>query len=327
MISTRALPLFLVALALSCALGAPVRAQPLTTQDLASRGPERVRSLDRVWIDASRQREIAVRIYAPAPRPGVLRPLVVFSHGLGGSQVGYAYFGQHLASHGFVVIHPNHPGSDSEVAAQGRLALMRAGLDPRNANDRPRDLSFVIDQVELLRAREPSLAQVDLGQIGVAGHSFGAYTALAVVGQTIQRGARVVSFEDTRVRCALAMSSQGAGVIGLTPQSWAGIRVSVHTMTGTEDTGFGTQDVAERREAFEGMPPREKYHLTIAGAEHSAFSDSPVAGRDPRHHRWILATSLAYFRAQLQGERAAQVWLELQRLEAETAGEVIQERR
>ena len=42
-------------------------------------------------------------------------PLVVFSHGIGGSRRGYSYLGQHWASHGVASLHLQHIGSDRNV--------------------------------------------------------------------------------------------------------------------------------------------------------------------------------------------------------------------
>lgn len=331
MTTTRA-SLLLLLLALSPA----ARAQPApiggfggqaTGQELAAPGPYGVRVGDLAWVDAARRgRRVDVRVYEPVGlRAG--SPLVVFSHGLGGSHTGYGYIGEHLASHGLTTVHVNHAGSDSAVAAQGYLALVRAGMELQNRIDRPKDVSFAIDEVRRLQRTEPLLDQVDLSKVAVAGHSFGAYTALAVVGQTFVDAGQTYAFRDRRVRCAVAMSSQGPGTIGLTEESWDAIRVPVHTMTGTEDTGLGTDDVADRRAAFDAMPPGDKHHLTIEGAEHSAFGDRLDRDRDPRHHGWILAATTGFLRAHLLDDRAARQWLERGQLQRDTRGEVVQERR
>ncbi len=318
-------------LTLLCFASLTATAQPrLTTLDLERRGPHRVEEEDRVWVDATRARTIQVRIFAPVPAPGVRHPLIVFSHGLGGSHTGYRYFGEHLASHGFVVIHANHPGSDQVVARQGLVALLRAGRNPQNRVDRPLDVSFVLDQVERPGAHDALLRQVDMSQVGVAGHSFGAYTALAMVGQTIRQRRRTLSFRDDRVRCALAMSTQAPGTFDLTAGSWATIRVPVYTLTGTKDVKLGnlvSRHIDSRRVAFDSMPPGKKYHLNIDAATHSAFGDRPRATRDPRHHPWILAAATGFFRATLKGDSEATAWLDRDQLERDTLSEVDQERR
>ena len=66
-----------------------------------------------LWNDASRQRDIPVRLYWPAgASPNARVALVVFSHGLGGSRNGYSYLGKHWAGLGFASLHVQHAGSD-----------------------------------------------------------------------------------------------------------------------------------------------------------------------------------------------------------------------
>ena len=73
--------------------------------------PFLVETLDLEWRDTKRQREVLAKIYFPknATTPC---PVLVFSHGLGGTRNNYEYLGQHWASHGYVVAHVQHHGSD-----------------------------------------------------------------------------------------------------------------------------------------------------------------------------------------------------------------------
>jgi predicted dienelactone hydrolase len=67
------------------------------------------------WVDAARSRAVPVRLYWPhAATPGAKVPLVLFSHGIGGSRRGYSYLGQHWATHGYASLHVQHVGSDRE---------------------------------------------------------------------------------------------------------------------------------------------------------------------------------------------------------------------
>jgi predicted dienelactone hydrolase len=66
------------------------------------------------WYDQKRQRNIPVKIYYPKTGGGLF-PVIVFSHGLGGSREGYEYLGQYWASHGYVSVHLQHLGSDTAV--------------------------------------------------------------------------------------------------------------------------------------------------------------------------------------------------------------------
>jgi len=64
-------------------------------------------------LDRLRQREIPLRVFLPPGRGPV--PVVLFSHGLGGSRMGNEFLGRHWAARGFVVIFVQHPGSDDSV--------------------------------------------------------------------------------------------------------------------------------------------------------------------------------------------------------------------
>src|SRR5215510_6060681 len=66
------------------------------------------------WHDARRDRDVPAKIYSPNTGDGPF-PVIIFSHGLGGSREGYEYLGRHWASHGYVSVHLQHIGSDNAV--------------------------------------------------------------------------------------------------------------------------------------------------------------------------------------------------------------------
>ena len=65
--------------------------------------------VDETWVDAARQREVPVKLRWPdaSVHPGQ-RPLVLFSHGLGGTRQGGLVWGEAWATAGFVVLHLQH---------------------------------------------------------------------------------------------------------------------------------------------------------------------------------------------------------------------------
>jgi len=104
-------------------------------------------------------------------------PLVVFSHGQGGIRWQSTFFTVLLASHGYVVVSPDHEGNTLANALADNLSNVVEGFA-----DRPADVSFLIEQFAPSAAGGDSLLPglVDPARVGVAGHSFGAMTALRV---------------------------------------------------------------------------------------------------------------------------------------------------
>jgi predicted dienelactone hydrolase len=98
-------------------------------------------------------------------------PLVVLSHGTGGSVGNLAWLGEALAAHGYITAAVNHPGNNAidGYTVQGfTLWWLRA-----------RDLSAVIDGL----LADPRFGpHIDEARIGAAGHSLGGYSVLALAG-------------------------------------------------------------------------------------------------------------------------------------------------
>jgi predicted dienelactone hydrolase len=98
-------------------------------------------------------------------------PLIVFSHGTGGTGLSIAWLGTELAKHGYVVAAVNHPGNNATepYSAEGFCTWW----------ERARDLSVVIDAM-LADARFGS--RLDGRRIGAAGFSLGGYTMIEIAG-------------------------------------------------------------------------------------------------------------------------------------------------
>jgi predicted dienelactone hydrolase len=266
--------------------------------------------------DEKRSREIPIRIYLPKEKTAA--PVILFSHGLGGSREGSAYLGKHWAVRGYAVVFLQHPGSDDSVwkdqPPREQMQAMRQAADLENFLLRVDDVRAVLDQLDRWNrsAGNPLSGRLDIKRIGMSGHSFGAVTTQAVSGQRFVRGAGLT---DARIKAAVIMSPSGARRGGDPAQAFGSVKIPWMLLTGTKDTAaIGDVDVANRLTVFPALPAGGKYELVLYHAEHSAFTERPLPGdsqpRNPNHHRSILALTTAFWDAYLRSDANALKWLD-----------------
>jgi predicted dienelactone hydrolase len=266
--------------------------------------------------DARRGRDLPARVFLPAATAPA--PVILFSHGLGGTRDTCGYLGAHWSARGYAVVFVQHPGSDDAVWREAplgeRMAAMRKAASAENLLLRCGDVRAVLDALATWNADpdHPCRARLDLEHVGMSGHSFGAMTTQMTSGQWApllgQRGT------DPRIDAALPMSPSAprAGGAG---RAFAKVAVPWMLMTGTDDTApIGGQTVESRLAVFPALPAAiDRYELVLEGAEHSAFTERGLPGdrrdRNPNHRRAILALSTAFWDAHLRGDAAAKAWL------------------
>ncbi len=274
---------------------------------------------DAVWHDAARDRDVPVKLRMPTGSDRV--PLVVFSPGLGGDVNGGTGWGQAWAAAGMIVIHVQHPGSDSAVylgAAKGEdiAARVRAAASAEQLLARVADVRFVLNEA-MRRPVEGAcdLTRIDPDHIGMAGHSMGAWTTQALAGQ---RWAGGETLADRRVRAAIAFSPS-APFVGSAADAFGKIGMPFLTITGTQDgtpvlAKMGVRPTAppDRIIPYRAMPPGDKYLIVFDGADHMVFSGNSRRvdrGSDVHVKSVTAAATTAFWQATLMGDAKAAAWL------------------
>jgi len=267
---------------------------------IAQPQPWRVEELD--WRDDERQRDVPVRIYWPAAA-GDASPLLVFSHGIGGSRRGYSYIGQHLASSGIASLHVQHVGSDRALWGGNLIQLvgrLREAAEPSEALARVRDMRFALD-----RLLADAGGRIDATRIAVAGHSYGANTSLLLAGAAVPGHE---ALQEPRFKAAVFISAPPLHGVDGADKALAAIRLPTLHITCTDDVirvpGYYSE-AKERVQLYEQTGSRAKYLAVFEGGSHSVFTDRRGTGgavQNPRIKEATKQLIADFLRAAFDGE-------------------------
>lgn len=287
--------------------------------------------------DAARERDIELRITAPivdgiehsgadpeqSNTPSF--PIIVFSHGLGGSHNAFPRAADLWASAGYVVIMPTHADS----GLRSILSMSRGDgplFDPEMWKSRVLDQKAVLDQLDGIRESTPILHALTLNtdRIASAGHSFGSQTASIMAGAILTApDGSSIDMRDERVDIAIPISVQLPGQVGYTDDSYANMSIPLLKITGTKDQVRNGASGYARARVFDYYPEGDKHLLFIDEAAHSSFQDRSSmnratrsitkTGNDPAvdkacalHTRLV---ALAFLDAYLKDDPFAKAWL------------------
>lgn len=213
-------------------------------------------------------------VWEPPSRQG-LAPVLIFSHGYGGSNTQSTQILSLLAEHGYWVVAPNHRDARRRGRPQERFGQPASWTD-QTYLDRAQDLQKV---VTVLQTREPFEGRVDLQRLGLIGHSLGGYTVLGVAGGW--PGWRL----PVQPRAVLAYSPFCSPYV--TRKTLGGLSCPVMFQGGTLDLGI-TPTVKRSGGAYD-QAPAPKVLVEFERAGHLAWTDF-----DQQHRQLIVSYSLQF---------------------------------
>ncbi|PZG18790.1 alpha/beta hydrolase family protein [Nonomuraea aridisoli] len=256
-----------------------------------------------------RGEDLRVRVSAPAT--GDELPVIVFSHGFGGSLDGYAPLVDFWAARGFVVVQPTHLDSRT---------LNVTPDDPRYPEIwriRVEDLTRIVDRLDLVEASLPGLAgRLDRSRVAVAGHSWGAQTASMLLGARVldAEGVPGEDMSDPRIRAGVLLAVPGTGGADLTPfaaehfpfmsPGFAGMTTSALIVAGDKDQSALSVRGPEWFTDAYLLSSGTKSLLTLFGAEHSlggisGYASTETTDESPERVALIQRLTWAYLRSAL----------------------------
>jgi predicted dienelactone hydrolase len=192
---------------------------------------------------------------------------MLFSHGYGGVRWQSPYIGEHLASHGWIVVAPDHPLNtylDDDDSAFDEVAVRRP-IDIRDSYD------WLLSASDDAQSPYAGCADAAAGY-AVSGHSFGGYTAFAVAGAPVTSAVtgEEVDLSDSRAWAVVGMAPWNGG--GLLGDGMASIAVPEMALSGDLDESTRIRQVQALQDALTVEP---RHFGEFARAGHYSFS--PVA--------------------------------------------------
>jgi len=234
-------------------------------------------------------------------------PVVLFSHGLGTVSSLYSSLIEDLASHGFIVVGIEHayfsspfrlstgqvPGNrsrrppnraDATQSEQDRLRAIRE----EEAIVQAQDLVFALDQLESLargKGASPVAGRLDLGRVGVFGHSRGGFAAPHACSLD-RRFDACLNLDGYRLTEAVMKNGISQPYMHiqeiapwLPPPTEDELRQAGQTRE--QANAEAEEAAAEFKTTFEKMRGGA-FVVTVSGAVHSSFGDSPLLA--PHHY-------------------------------------------
>lgn len=181
-------------------------------------------------------------------------PVIFFSHGNGGTRTQNTFWCDYLASHGYIVVSPDHTGNAMMTIIKGKPVMYQPKERDNAAQDRPKDIIFLLDQMTLWNGGADSrfAGRLDLSKPVAAGMSFGSFTAIRVADL------------DARFKAVIAMAAA--------PETHTNLQVPSLYMLGDEDKTIGVNGNVRIKTNFE-QHSGPIYLFEMKNGGHYSFTD------------------------------------------------------
>ncbi|MHC5598653.1 MAG: alpha/beta hydrolase [Nostoc sp.] len=268
------------------------------------------------FFDSRRNRLLLTDVYIPNVQS--LAPVIVISHGLGLDSSNFQYLATHLASYGFAVVVPNHPGSDAKQLHSLLNGHAIEIAEPSEFQDRPLDVTYILNELEKGNQSDSRFkGRLNLQQVGVFGQSLGGYTALALAGAkinfeqlkqdckpaalqntwnmslllqcralelNISKSDKDYNLRDKRVKAAIAVNPITSSIFGKAGLSQ--IKTPVMIVSSSDDTVAPA--LSEQILPFSWLANSQKYLVILVGGTHF----STIGNGNPANQQVALTADM-----------------------------------
>lgn len=186
-------------------------------------------------------------------------PVMVFSHGMTGfAEVSY-FLAEHFASHGYVVVAPDHTGDTLSFEAYVR--------SPEIYRWRPQDVSAALDAIYDAPVGDPLAGRV-AHWVGAVGHSFGGYTVMLAAGGTPAKESNLdlSGYKDDRIQAVVAIEPGNFDLLD-TKKLRAAYQLPLALIQGDMSRAIGSNAYWE---ILQGLSNARRLHIARAG--HHSFT-------------------------------------------------------
>ena len=292
--------------------------------------------------DTSRSRNVPIKVHYPTEKGEF--PLIIISHGAGGDWDTHFALAHHLATHGYIVFCLEHIGSNTKTLKRTIRIFKNLNEmihDGTEVLGRPKDVSFAINQaINWNKSNETLKNKIDIQNIGVLGHSFGAFTSMVIAGmkpalywlepRSNYGNGLGQDMKDKRVKACVALSPQGVGEPFFIKESFYTLSIPLLGISGTDDKQQGGLPPINRYNAFEFWSSTgNNVFVWLSNAHHLDFTDSEggeTQGMKSKNRKEVQkvvrATTLLFFNQHLKNDYTAKTLINTNGLKPYLSGEV-----